>query len=96
MNASYQSAFLFIQDCVSFRVRLTRFHIGAIMNIYGVIILTTLIFSFLLDVVSQVMNIRAMDPRLPAEFNDVFDQERYETSQEYNKTRISFGNGCQN
>ena len=61
------------------------------MNIYAIIILVTIIFSFILDLISNLLNLKALDPKLPGEFQDVFDAEKYSKSQEYTKVNTRFG-----
>jgi STE24 endopeptidase len=61
------------------------------MNIYGIIILATLVGSYLLEIISEVLNLRALKSDLPAEFADVYDEERYRKSQEYTRIRTRFG-----
>jgi STE24 endopeptidase len=61
------------------------------MNIYTIIILVTIIFSFILDLISNLLNLKALDPKLPDEFKDVFDVEKYSQSQEYTKVNTRFG-----
>ena len=41
------------------------------MNIYGQIILFTLIISFILDLITEILNLRALKDELPDEFSDV-------------------------
>lgn len=61
------------------------------MNTYAVIILAALLGEYLLNVVSDLLNLRHLDPDLPAEFRDTFDQEEYERAQAYTRTRTQFG-----
>lgn len=61
------------------------------MNIYGIIILTTLLFSFLLDVVTDLLNLKALRSELPEEFRGVYDSEKYARSQEYTRVGTRFG-----
>ena len=61
------------------------------MNIYATIILITIIFSFVLDLISNLLNLKALDPKLPKEFADVFDAKKYRKSQEYTKVNTRFG-----
>lgn len=61
------------------------------MNIYAIVILVTIIFSFILDLISNLLNLKALDPKLPDEFQDVFDAEKYRKSQEYTKVNTRFG-----
>lgn len=61
------------------------------MNIYGLIILVALLGNFVLAIVADWLNLKALDPRLPAEFEGVYDPEKYAQSQQYTRTRTSFG-----
>lgn len=61
------------------------------MNIYAVIILTTLLLSHILDIITEILNLRSLEPNLPDEFSDVYDAERYAKSQEYTRVRTRFG-----
>ena len=62
------------------------------MNIFAAIILFTMIFSFVLEIAADMLNIKALQPRLPEEFKDVFDAEKYKKSQQYTKVNTKFGN----
>lgn len=61
------------------------------MNIYAVIILAAIAVEFLLDLVSNLLNLKSLDRELPEEFSDVYDREKYEKSQEYTRVRTKFG-----
>ncbi|MBI5325998.1 MAG: M48 family metallopeptidase [Ignavibacteriae bacterium] len=61
------------------------------MNIYAVIILTTIILSFLLDAIADFLNIRNLKTELPEEFRDTYDSETYTKSQNYLKVKTKFG-----
>lgn len=60
------------------------------MNSYLVFILAVIVSSFLIEAAVSLLNLRALDPRLPAEFSDVFDRERYARSQEYTRATTRF------
>lgn len=62
-----------------------------LVNIYAVIILAALLAEYVLNIVSDVLNLRHLKPELPEEFTDTFDQEEYERAQEYTRTRTRFG-----
>jgi STE24 endopeptidase len=62
-----------------------------IMNIYAVIILSTLIIGFLLDVAADYYNIKNLKPELPEAFTGVYDEETYKKSQNYLLTQTKFG-----
>jgi len=61
------------------------------MNVYTVIILAALIIEFILGFISDLLNLRALKTKLPDEFRDVFDKNRYEKSQRYTRVNIRFG-----
>ena len=61
------------------------------MNIYAIIILTTLIFSYLLDLFTEILNLKALREQLPQEFEGVYDEEAYRKSQEYTRVGTRFG-----
>lgn len=61
------------------------------MNIFGIIILVTLIVSYLLDLIADYLNTKSLTKKLPEEFKDVYSQENYEKSQEYTKVKTRFG-----
>ncbi|MCI5121837.1 MAG: M48 family peptidase [Candidatus Electrothrix sp. AUS4] len=60
------------------------------MNAYLVFILTVLVASYLLDLVVSFLEIRSLQPELPAEFKDVYDEEKYRKSQEYTRVTTRF------
>lgn len=61
------------------------------MNIYAIIILTTLILSFLLENIADMLNLKNLDTKLPDEFKGVYDLSSYKKSQNYTKIRTKFG-----
>lgn len=61
------------------------------MNIYLIIILATIAIDFVLDIVSNGLNIKALSKKLPEEFNGVYNEETYSKSQEYTRIRTKFG-----
>ena len=60
------------------------------MNVYRIIILATLVGKYLVDLISQWLNIRAMRPELPQELVGYYDSEKFSKSQEYTRTRTRF------
>jgi len=60
------------------------------MNIYFIIIIGIIIFEYLLSFIVKILNIKALDPNLPKEFEGTFDQDKYTKSQEYTKTNTKF------
>lgn len=61
------------------------------MNIYGLIILIALSANFMLALIGDWLNLRALDPQLPGEFTGVYDTDKYATSQEYTRVKTRFG-----
>ncbi|MEQ9264423.1 MAG: M48 family metallopeptidase [Balneolaceae bacterium] len=61
------------------------------MNIYLIVILVTIAIDFLLDIVSNGLNIKALTKKLPEEFTEVYDEQTYSKSQQYTRVRTKFG-----
>ena len=60
------------------------------MNIYLLIILSALIGEFLFRTLVRVLNLKALDPGLPNEFQGYYDEEKYARSQEYTRVNTRF------
>ena len=60
------------------------------MNSYLIFILFVLVGGYLLDLAVSFLEIRSLQPELPAEFRDTYDEEKYRTSQEYTKVTTGF------
>jgi len=61
------------------------------MNIYAIIILAALLADFVLGIIGDVLNLRALRSELPLEFEGVYDSEKYGKSQEYTRVNTRFG-----
>lgn len=61
------------------------------MNIYGFVILGTIIFNYILSGIADFLNLKALREDLPGEFEDVYDAEAYRRSQTYTRVRTRFG-----
>ena len=61
------------------------------MNIFAVIILAALAANYLLNLISDLLNLKALEKPMPGEFRDVCDEEKYRKSQEYTRTNTRFG-----
>jgi STE24 endopeptidase len=61
------------------------------VNAYAVFILFALLAEYLLSLVANLLNLRALSPELPKEFADVYDSARYSRSQAYTRSRSRFG-----
>ncbi|TCD48668.1 M48 family metallopeptidase [Chlorobium sp. N1] len=53
------------------------------MNVFGAVVLFTLLATFLVRLLSELLNLRASRAPLPAEFEGIFDDEAYGRSQAY-------------
>lgn len=60
------------------------------MNPYATIILITLIGSYLLNLLADYLNLRALTGQLPEEFREVYDAEKYRQSQAYTRVKTQF------
>ena len=61
------------------------------MNIYAVIILATLLFEYVLNLVADLLNLKALSSDLPKEFKGFYDAEKYLKSIEYTRVNTIFG-----
>jgi STE24 endopeptidase len=60
------------------------------MNVFGAIILATVLGKFFLDMIARWLNILALDPQVPPQFRDLYDPEKYAQSQAYTKVTTRF------
>lgn len=61
------------------------------MNIFTIIILTAILIDFVLELVADRLNLKALSSNLPDEFEDVYDEGTYARSQEYTRVQTKFG-----
>lgn len=61
------------------------------MNVYAVIILAALLVQYGLDLVANVLNLRALKQDLPDTFRDTFDPDEYRRAQAYTRAQTRFG-----
>ncbi len=61
------------------------------MNIWLVVVLCIILFSFTLELIVSTLNLKALSPTLPDEFKDVYNSKEYEKSQNYTKETTRFG-----
>jgi len=61
------------------------------MNAYLIAILLILIIRYLLDLVSDWLNVRHVSTEVPAEFKGSYDAEKYRKSQNYLRENTGFG-----
>ncbi|MBU1085887.1 MAG: M48 family metallopeptidase [Candidatus Omnitrophica bacterium] len=60
------------------------------MNKYLVLILGIILFKYVLNLVVEILNIKAVNPQLPKEFKNYYDAEKYKKSQLYLKEKTNF------
>ncbi len=60
-------------------------------NAYLIFILLVLVGSYFLDLIVEILNLRKLSPKLPEEFTDYYDTEKYAKSQNYTRERTKFG-----
>lgn len=61
------------------------------MNVFTIVILTALIGQFILDLWSNVLNLRSLRKQPPDGLQDLYDKEAYRKSQEMTYIRTRFG-----
>ena len=61
------------------------------MNTYAIIIVSTILLSYVLGLFADLLNLRALSPELPEEFKGVYDADKYRQSQEYTRVNTRFG-----
>lgn len=49
-----------------------------------------LIFSYALELIVSLLNLKVLDPRLPNEFKSIYNEDEYEKSQQYTRTNTCF------
>jgi STE24 endopeptidase len=59
------------------------------MNFWLLVILLILLTSYLLELVVSLLNIKALSPTLPKEFETTFNEQEYKNSQNYTRAGIS-------
>jgi len=60
------------------------------MNVYLIVILTILIGDYVLGLIVEMLNIKALKSELPQEFGGFYDADKYKKSQEYLKDNTYF------
>jgi len=61
------------------------------VNTYLVVVLCILVADYVRDLVVEFLNVRHLDPKLPPDFEDSYDADRYARSQDYLKVNTRFG-----
>ena len=60
------------------------------MNGYLLFILSVLLLGYLIELLVALLNLRSLNPELPAEFDGVYDRDQYARSQEYTRVHTRF------
>jgi STE24 endopeptidase len=61
------------------------------MNGYLIFILALLVFNWLLSLIVETLNVRNVSTEIPAEFQGIYDAEKYAQSQRYLRDNTRFG-----
>ena len=61
------------------------------MNIYAIIILSTLFLEIVLNIIADLLNLSMLSTKLPKEFEGIYNPETYQKSQKYTRTNTRFG-----
>jgi STE24 endopeptidase len=61
------------------------------MNVYAVVVLASLAVRFVLGLITEVLNLKALRDELPEEFAGVYDAVAYKKSQDYTRAQTRFG-----
>ena len=61
------------------------------MNAYAAVVLASLVLSFIVELIAEILNLNALRDELPGEFAGVYDADAYKRSQEYTRVRTRFG-----
>lgn len=61
------------------------------MNTWLIVVLCIILTSFTLELVVSYLNIGALTPELPKEFEDIYNKDEYQKSQQYTKATTRFG-----
>lgn len=60
------------------------------INLYFIIIITTMLFAFGLEFISNQLNLKTLSKPMPGEFSDVFSEDKYKKSQAYTRSNTRF------
>ena len=61
------------------------------MNVYLIVILAILVGEYLLDVITERLNLQRLTPEVPGPFKGYYDEEKYARSQAYTRENSKFG-----
>ena len=60
-------------------------------NTYLIIVVALLVFDYLLERITDYLNLKNFSETIPEEFKDVYSEEKYAESQRYSRDRTKFG-----
>jgi STE24 endopeptidase len=60
------------------------------MNLFGAVVFCTLLITFFVKLVSELLNLKAAETELPAEFTGLFDDDAYRKSRDYLRISTRF------
>lgn len=64
---------------------------GYLMNIYFTVILVAMIGGYVLDLIADILNLKALKPQPPEDLADLYDPSEYAKSQAYTIVTTKFG-----
>ena len=60
------------------------------ITLYTIIIFGSISLKYMLDTVATILNVKHISPKIPAEFDTIYDTEKYKKSQLYLKDKTKF------
>lgn len=61
------------------------------MNTYAIVIAAAMILGYVVDVITDWLNLKSLTDEVPEEFRDTYDADAYRKSQRYTRERTRFG-----
>ncbi|MBZ5500555.1 MAG: M48 family metallopeptidase [Acidobacteriia bacterium] len=61
------------------------------MNVYAIVVLATLALQFVVGLITEILNLKALRDDLPEEFAGVYNADAYKRSQDYTRAQTRFG-----
>ncbi|HKL17017.1 MAG TPA: M48 family metallopeptidase [Patescibacteria group bacterium] len=60
------------------------------LNTFGLVILIILLLRYTIDLIAKILQSKRFDPKIPKEFQGVYNKKDYKRSQSYTKEKIQF------
>ncbi len=62
-----------------------------VMNAYAAVVLATIVVRYVVGLITETLNLKALRDDLPEEFAGVYDAQAYKKSQAYTRAQTRFG-----